>query len=419
MCYPARVPTRILDIDILQPLPDIAPIRPREGLLLLLRVGPAPVGKRWIAAEQSQVVALDLARHVPGTISPQRFREARVRLGLDLRGPGELSLDEICETFRRESQLPDPAHPRPKVTVVVCTRARRDHLLRCLESLEQLDYPDVETILVDNNDEGESVFDLAGLFPVRYIKNRRPGLARSRNQALTEATGDIVAFTHDDAEVDPGWVDGLVRAFADPQVAAAAGPVLPRELVTRGQERIEELGCMGPTWFRQVVFGPEDFDPGLCPGLGANMAFRRSHLVARGGFDVHLGNGDGGEESDAFLSVLRAGSRVVFTPQAVVRHWHRVDLDEARSVAFHRRVGRAALLTSLLRRDRQLLRPVLRHVAREVFGRDHCPTAEEPGRPRSCLSFPLRALALVCGSLGYLLRVWTDRDGTGRGAGQT
>lgn len=48
--------------------------------------------------------------------------------------------------------LPYPADsgPLPAVTVAVCTRDRTSDLARCLESLNNLDYPALDMVVVDN-----------------------------------------------------------------------------------------------------------------------------------------------------------------------------------------------------------------------------------------------------------------------------
>ena len=58
------------------------------------------------------------------------------------------------------------------------------------------------------------------------------------------------------------------------------------------------------------------------------MAFLREVLEAAGGFDPALGAGSpagGSEDTAMFSQALLSGYAIVFTPDAVVRHHHRVD----------------------------------------------------------------------------------------------
>jgi hypothetical protein len=208
-----------------------------------------------------------------------------------------------------------------------------------------------------------------------------------------------------------------VREFADSTVTAVTGPILPRELATRGQEWFEEL-AMSPSWLCRMTFEPGDYGPGLSPGLGTNMAFRREFLQSSAGFDPLLGPGTptcGGEDQEALLRVLHSGGRIVFTPQAVVRHFHCVDLDEAHAVAFHHTASRTALLARLLHRDRTLLRPILKHFLGSFVGRGAVPT-EESGLPKARLPLPLRVLANLYGPVTFMQSLWAaQRPEPGRG----
>lgn len=411
------VPTRVVDIDLRAPLPAVAPLRASEGLLGLLRYGPALVGRLSADGPHATAVIADLAAHIPRGISPERFADGCHAAGVPARAPAGLALSEVLDVFRADAAAPRPERSRCLVSVVVCTRYRREHLIRCLESLLHLTHTEVELILVDNNDAGEGVFDLAGRFPCRYVKALRPGLSRSRNRALAEAKGEIVAFTHDDAEVDPGWVEGLVATFTDPEVHAATGPVLPRELITRGQEWFENLGWTHPCWYRARSFGPADgcVAPGLLPGAGANLAVRRERLQALGGFDELLGAGTptgAGEDVDLLARVLEAGGRVAYTPAAIVRHRHRIDMEGARAAAFHRAAGFTAALTRLAHRQPQLTGAVARQIARCAAGLAGGPPEEDLGLPRTALARPVRALAALYGPVSYL-RSWWQASSSG------
>ena len=48
---------------------------------------------------------------------------------------------------------------------------------------------------------------------MRYVCEPRPGLNWARNRAISEARGEIIAFTDDDVVVDRQWVKALARVF--------------------------------------------------------------------------------------------------------------------------------------------------------------------------------------------------------------
>ncbi len=62
------------------------------------------------------------------------------------------------------------------ISIVVCTRNRTKQLAECLKSLFALEYSTYEIIIVDNAPDNEDTYNLAKKFPVRYVREERPGL---------------------------------------------------------------------------------------------------------------------------------------------------------------------------------------------------------------------------------------------------
>ena len=96
--------------------------------------------------------------------------------------------------------------PEEGITIVVCTRNRTAQLSTCLDTLLALDYSTYEIIIVDNAPSDNATYDLATSLPVRYVREKRPGLDWARNRGIKEARYDIIAFTDDDVRVDPYWL---------------------------------------------------------------------------------------------------------------------------------------------------------------------------------------------------------------------
>src|SRR5260370_41978306 len=88
-----------------------------------------------------------------------------------------------------------------------------------------------EIVVVNGGDENADrvVEEFQGRqgIDVRLIKTVNKNLAASRNIGLKECTGDIIAMTDDDAEVDQDWVTQLKRAHAEhPEAGGVGGAVL-------------------------------------------------------------------------------------------------------------------------------------------------------------------------------------------------
>ena len=218
------------------------------------------------------------------------------------------------------------------VSVVLCTTASRATLADCLASLDALDDPRHEIVVVQNR--ADPVVQIGDDHPhVRVVHEPRRGLDIARNRGIREARGSIVAFVDDDCIVDPGWLRGLRRAFADPDVAFVAGRAPAWSLANPSERYFERMFSFDRSE------QPNEFDhrssvPWLlvCPGAlgtGCNMAFRRCVFADHGEFDEALDMGtliSGGGDLDMFARLLRAGLRARYAPDAIVFHRHRTDM---------------------------------------------------------------------------------------------
>lgn len=226
------------------------------------------------------------------------------------------------------------------VSVVVCTRDRPEALARCLDSLRRGRARPREIVVVDNASRTDATQRLVAAMPdVRYVRERRPGLAIARNTGVRATTGTIVAFTDDDVVVDPDWVPSLLPPFADARVMGVTGTVLPGELATAAQRMAEERLWSFNREFRARTFDAQYFArmrargvPVWHVGAGANMAFRRDAFARVGPFDERLGAGAAGcsEDSELWYRLLAEGWSCVYEPAAVVFHYHRADLSGLR-----------------------------------------------------------------------------------------
>jgi glycosyltransferase involved in cell wall biosynthesis len=225
-----------------------------------------------------------------------------------------------------------------EVSIVICTRDRSASLARCLASLARLDPAPHEVVVVDNaSSDGETARVVAAT-PFRYVREDTPGLDRARNRGIAEARHDLIAFTDDDVEADPGWLRALAATFADLAVAGVTGRVLPASLETPAERLFQSYGNGmdkggAPRLFDPAALKPADLLRAQAVGVGANMAFRRQALAAVGGFDPDLDAGTpaaGGGDLDLFHRLLAAGFVLRYEPAAVVHHHHRRTMAELR-----------------------------------------------------------------------------------------
>ncbi|HKT03731.1 MAG TPA: glycosyltransferase family 2 protein [Rugosimonospora sp.] len=214
----------------------------------------------------------------------------------------------------------------PSVSVVICayTEDRWPQLCGAVESLHgQVPAPAEVLLVIDHNDPLRA--RAARAFPgCRVLANRGPrGLSGARNTGVAVASGDIVAFLDDDATARDGWLAGMLRWFADPDIVGVSGrvePVWPRRR---------------PAWFPAEfdwVVGcsytglPERPAPVRNP-IGSSMSFRRVAMRSIDGFRDGVGRTGtvplGCEETEFAIRLGRAypGRRVIYDPGILADHW--------------------------------------------------------------------------------------------------
>lgn len=295
-------------------------------------------------------------------------------------------------------------------SVVICTVGTNPLLVKAVDAILDQNHKNFELIVVDNAPRTGAVRQaLADIEDdrMRIIKQPRSGLSNARNAGVSAAAGEIIAFTDDDAQAHPDWLGAMCDVFAadhSRHVGAVTGPVFPAELAHDSQRYFEARGgfpkALDPTVW--TVGTPDESvawlgTPGqggpLYPvttarvGAGVSMAYRREALETMGEFDTRLGAGTvtgGGEDLDAFARVLRCGYAIVTTPDAVIHHVHRRDLEGLKKQTYGDGTGMAALLTkSVLTHPSNVVTLARRvpAVARRVAPNSERMTGSEPGVP--------------------------------------
>jgi glycosyltransferase involved in cell wall biosynthesis len=109
-----------------------------------------------------------------------------------------------------------------KISVVIPTY-KRPHLLdSCLQALsrQDLDRDDFEVIVVSDGPDVQTrtiiqKWQLTQLLDLRYIPlNRKKGPAAARNKGWRAAVSKLIAFTDDDTQPDPSWLNSYLQAWA-------------------------------------------------------------------------------------------------------------------------------------------------------------------------------------------------------------
>lgn len=203
------------------------------------------------------------------------------------------------------------------VTVAIAT-FRRASVHETLASLAAQALPAGVTLeaLVADNDEAPAAREAIAAtaralgLPVAYVHAPARNISLARNAALDHARTRLVAFLDDDETADPGWLAALLSARAESGADVVLGPVLP------------VYGPGTPRWMREGDFHathPAIARGRILTGYAGNVLIDTDAPALRGRrFRLDLGR-SGGEDTDFFHRVVRAGARIAHAPDAVAR----------------------------------------------------------------------------------------------------
>jgi glycosyltransferase involved in cell wall biosynthesis len=222
--------------------------------------------------------------------------------------------------------------PLVSIITTVYTPERLKDITELLDSLNAQTYKNTETLVVAERlpelaDSIKSYIAEKGYANMRVLFNEGEwGSYPSRNLAIVEAKGDIIAFVDDDALPFPNWVERTVRAYAeDGSVAGVTGPILPLWQDKSMKWFPRELYWIFSCTYREVA-GRTEVRNGFC----TNLSFRREAFDSSGRFKPSLVGGGWGrsdwqqpaaQETEFCLRVKRGiGKRIVYDPNVRVRH---------------------------------------------------------------------------------------------------
>jgi GT2 family glycosyltransferase len=330
--HPTHLQAAVCEVQLEQLDQGIGNLHGYQRALVVFRRGGSVVGQSWVGVTDGGIAPVTLRACLPAT---------------------------AWAVWRLTTAEPSGYSRLPTASVVVCTRDRTADLAHCLPKLQKLVAQGHEVIVIDSCPSSDATARLVATYPgMRYIHEPRPGAGIARNRGLLAATRDIVAYTDDDAQVDPGWLNALLRNFDDPIVGIVTGITMPLELETYAQLWFEETHGFA-RGFERKTFDISTMNP-LAAGLvgaSVNMAVRRSALAEIGLFDEALGPGTpacSGEDHEFFYRTLARGFRIVYDPAALVWHRHRREWDSLRRTIFGYGVGVFAWWTRALLVEHEL-----------------------------------------------------------------
>jgi O-antigen biosynthesis protein len=219
----------------------------------------------------------------------------------------------VGEVFK--SPIPPLLKEYPKTSIVVPAYNAASTLGECLDSLANLNYPDYETIVVDDG-SSDTTSEVATRAGVRVLRLAHRGLAAARNSGIEAAAGSCVAFIDADAQADRDWLYHLVETLERRGAAAAGGP----NFAPPPASALAAAIAAAPGQPREVCAGDDTLEQ-VC---GCNMIVDKSAVQAAGGFDPMFTAA--GDDVDFSWRLNECKLAIASAPAAVVFHRRRPTL---------------------------------------------------------------------------------------------
>ncbi len=219
---------------------------------------------------------------------------------------------------------------RPRVSLITVNLDGRAHLEVLLESVARQTYPAdrIEVLVVDNGSTDGTVEFLKQRYPdVRVLRNEtNMGFARPNNQAAAIAEGEFLALVNNDMRLADDWVETMVDFIeaAGSDVACVGSRILnwdgSRVDFIRGTMAFNGMGFQPGYDLPVDAAEAGDYPKELLFACGGAMVIRRSVYLDVGGLDEDYFAYY--EDVDLGWRLWVLGYRVLFCPEAVVRHRH-------------------------------------------------------------------------------------------------
>ncbi|MGD0354783.1 MAG: glycosyltransferase [Dehalococcoidia bacterium] len=212
------------------------------------------------------------------------------------------------------------------ISVVIPTFNNEDTIEECLKSIfSNENAPKFEVIVVDGGSTDRTV-EIVKQFPVRTPKLRESGRiyhAESVNYGVSQALGEIIAFTDADVRVEKNWLSVLSKHFDDPHIAGVGGPNItpndepfwPKCFGILMESFLGGAGARNTAIYKNIR--EVDHNPPV------NSALRKIDFMEVGGQGETVGPAD---DTVLDAKIRRRGRKLIYDPTMIVWHHRRKTL---------------------------------------------------------------------------------------------
>lgn len=211
----------------------------------------------------------------------------------------------------------------PFFSLIIPTYRRRKSLKCCMEALSESTYPKerFEVIVVDD-DNDSSMADFLSPFndklQLLIISQYQAGPAAARNMGREHSRGKYLLFTDDDCRPTPKWLESMAECITKEPDCAVIGRTI--------NKLTDNIYSATTQYIIDYLFEYYNSDPEDSHfATSNNLALPVSHFDKIGGFDASFTYA-AGEDRDLCDRWRHHGLRIIYTPEALVHHYHALSL---------------------------------------------------------------------------------------------
>lgn len=220
--------------------------------------------------------------------------------------------------------MPEFSRAAPRVTAIILNWNGMRDTLECIESVKNLDYPDVRILVVDNGSTDGSPSVIRDRYPsVTLLQNKENiGFAGGNNLGMGKALemgADYLWLLNNDTVLEKGTLGRLVTAILDRPEVGLASPYI---YYHGTPDRIQFCGSY-IDWDRNRIVKLEEGD--FIPGNGENISLWGTALLVKRSVVEKVGFLNEKyfayhEDEEYCMRAALAGIRCVVVPESRIFH---------------------------------------------------------------------------------------------------
>ncbi len=194
---------------------------------------------------------------------------------------------------------------KPEISVIIPAMNEEKYIRVPLEGFRKQSFRKFEVIVVDGGSNDKTV-QISRKYGAKVLVEKKRGISPARNRGAEASKGEILVFLDADTKPSRKLLEVYKRVFADRNVIAATGPILPLERsgfrITKGYR------------FVSIFFVKNSIRIGRPSLIGSNFAVRKKVFMKHKGFDEKLMTYEDWDLSGR----LKGSGRIGYSDEAVV-----------------------------------------------------------------------------------------------------